>query len=58
MRQKATKIQKIIMKDKLSTFNFIFLIISILAIKELNLLFYDTLDSPDFDNILFICNTF
>ena len=52
MRQKATKIQKIIMKDKLSTFNFIFLIISILAIKELNLLFYDTLDSPDFDKYI------
>ena len=52
MRLKATKIQKIIMKDKLSTFNFIFLIISILTIKELNLLFYDTLDSPDFDKYI------
>ena len=52
MRQKVTKFQKIIIKDKLSTFNFIFLIVSVLVIKELNLLFYNTLDSPDFNKYI------
>ena len=52
MRQKVTKFQKIIIKDKLTTFNFIFLIVSILVIKELNLLFYNTLDSPDFNKYI------
>ena len=52
MRQKVAKFQKIIIKDKLSTFNFIFLIVSVLVIKELNLLFYNTLDSPDFNKYI------
>ena len=52
MIQKVTKFQNIIFKDKLSTFNFIFLIVSILVIKELNLLFYNTLDSPDFNKYI------
>jgi len=52
MRQKIAKFQKIIIKDKLSTFNFIFLIVSVLVVKELNLLFYNTLDSPDFNKYI------
>ena len=52
MRQKVTKFQKIIIKDKLTTFNLIFLIVSVLVIKELNLLFYNTLDSPDFNKYI------
>lgn len=52
MKNRLVKIQKIILEDKLLTFNFIILFLSVLIIKELNLLFYNTLDSPDFNKYI------
>ncbi len=52
MKHRVKKIQKIIKKDKLLTFNFIILFLSVLLVKELNLLFYNTLDSPDFNKYI------
>ncbi len=49
MKNKFEKIQKKVLANKLSKFNFLILFLSTLIIKELNLLFYNTLESPDFN---------
>ena len=52
MNQTFEDLKKIIFENKFSTFLFSILILSIIWLKEINFLFYETLESPDIDKYI------
>ena len=53
MKSKISNYIKNLQNNKLATINFLVLLFSIFWLKEINYLFYDINDSPDFTNTLF-----
>ena len=47
MKSKLDKLQNYLLNNKLISLNFLILILSVLWLKEINYLFYDTFESPD-----------
>lgn len=46
------KLKKFLFQNKLESFNLLILILSVFWLKEINYLFYDSLQSPDFDKYI------
>ena len=52
MKSKISNYKYFLLNNKLTVVNFLVLILSIFWLKEINYLFYDTLESPDFNKYI------